>query len=52
MTLLLAEKLDGFTTRLGKDFIAEVSGLSSWLLTSYVMVSRLEFDMIGFQRKD
>jgi len=35
-----------------KDFIAEVSGLSSWLLTSYVMMSRLEFDMTGFQRKD
>lgn len=23
-----------------KDFVAEVSGLSSWLLTSYVMMSR------------
>lgn len=34
-----------------KDFIAEVSGLSSWLLTSYVMMSRLEFDMTGSSEK-
>ena len=51
---ILTEMFDCFSTHCaaGYGFIAEVNDLFLWLLTSYLLTSRLAFGMSGVQRKD